>query len=173
MKSEARATVIIVPRTRTDLFGALTQSLRRDGTTEVIFDRREGDRRRQLGAHEPDRRRVDRRSRTDGRDLTSGRWVAVASPSVHIDLKHPDARARIFLCCSEHQIACQTCQDTYRLGWFPRAVEGVYTCPRCQTDLVSLVIAHLEACPFWRGHGASATPPVRVVAASVASVPRT
>jgi hypothetical protein len=172
MKSEARATVIIVHRTRTDLFGALTQSLRRDGTTEVIFDRREGDRRRQLGAYDPDRRRRDRRSRTDGRDLTSGRWVAVAAPSADVDLKHPDMRARIFLCCSEHVIACQTCQDTYRLGWFPRAAEGLYTCPRCETDLASLVIAHLEACPFWRDRGEPASPAVRF-AASSARVPLT
>ncbi|HEY3067881.1 MAG TPA: hypothetical protein VGL09_18990 [Methylomirabilota bacterium] len=166
MKSEARATVIIVPRTRTDLFGALTQSLRRDGTTEVIFDRREGDRRRHLGARDPDRRHQDRRLRGEGRDLTSGRWVAVASPSVHIDLEHPDARARLFLCCSEHAIACQTCQDTYRLGWFPRAAEGVYTCPRCQTDLAALVLAHLEDCPFWRGYAAPAAPAVRIAASS-------
>jgi len=157
MKSEARATVIIVPKMRTDLYGALTRSLRRDGTTEVILDRREGERRRQLGAREPDRRGRDRRARTNGHELTSGRWIAIASPSLNIDLEHPDTRARIFLCCSEHEIACQTCQDTYRLAWFPRAKEGVYTCPRCETDLASLVVAHAEACPFWvRAPGATA-----------------
>lgn len=155
---------IIVPRTRLDLGQSLEQSFGEDAKVQVILDRRLKDRRVRSEAHDPDRRGADRRQRADlEAELGVGRWIAVPRASWQIDFLDPDARAVLFLCCSEHVVPCQKCQNTYRIGWIPRLEPGVFPCPMCDHDLTATVVAHIQTCRYWanRGNG-SENPAVKV-----------
>jgi hypothetical protein len=157
MRDDADVPFIVVPRTRPDLYRSLKQSLGDDARFEVILDRRVAERRTRAESHEPERRRQDRRVSADAQaDLGSGRWIAVSKPSMRLDLSEPDARALLFLCCSEHLLACQRCQELYRLRWLTRRESGTYACPRCSQDVTAGVIAHIETCRYWTTRTATA-----------------
>lgn len=142
--------LIVVPRDRADLFESLKHSLGDSGSVQVLADRRRGERRARAAEHQPERRVGDRRRRTGGdAELAAGRWIAVPLAAGAADLSDTDARAIMFLCCTDHVVPCQTCQDTYRLGWIRPARPGLYVCPRCESDLTSTVVAHTATCPYW------------------------
>jgi hypothetical protein len=146
--------LIIVPRTRLDLCRSLSHSLSDDATVQVSLDRRSTDRRSRADVHQPERRREDRRLRADTQgELRAGRWIAIPRASWHIDFLDPDIQAILFLCCSEHVVPCQTCQDTYRLRWIPRVNQGVFHCPLCGNDLTPIVVAHAQTCRYWVNSG--------------------
>jgi len=141
--------LIIVPRNRSDLF----VTLRRSFGDDVIVDRRVGDRRTATGGHDPERRREERRRRADVEaELRAGKWIAVTVPAERFDA---DDRAILLLCCSDHQVACQTCQETYRLRWLGRDEAERYSCPRCAGDLTGAVVAHTETCHYWVSRGSA------------------
>lgn len=146
----AHSFLIVVPRTRLDLCRSLSHSLGDDGKVQVRLDRRCIDRRAQADAHQPERRREDRRFGAGMQaELRAGRWVVVPRASWHIDFFDPDIQAILFLCCSEHVVPCQTCQDTYRLRWISRVDHGVFHCPLCGNDLTRIVVAHAQTCRYW------------------------
>jgi len=142
--------LIIVPRSRVDLHRSLSQSLGDDAKVQVSLDRRSADRRTRPDAYQPERRREDRRLRSDTqRELRAGRWIAVPRAAWQIDFLDPDIQAILFLCCGEHLVPCQTCQDTYRLRWIPRENHVVFHCPLCGNDLTPIVVAHAQTCQYW------------------------
>ncbi|MBI4608093.1 MAG: hypothetical protein HY726_03695 [Candidatus Rokubacteria bacterium] len=55
--------LFVVTRNRPDLFDRLTEWFSEVTDAQVIFDRRQGQRRNPAQAHEPERRRGDRRRR--------------------------------------------------------------------------------------------------------------
>src|SRR6185295_3270429 len=113
-----RSVLIVVPRTRVDLYQSLKRSFADDAKAEVVLDRRFKDRRVQTGARERERRKTDRRRRPDiDAQLKADRWVTVPVVPPTVDLSDPDARAILFLCCSSHLVQCHKCQRGYRLGW--------------------------------------------------------
>lgn len=151
--------VVVVPRARLELCPALSRTLG-DAAVQVILDRRVMDRRVGANGHQPDRRRGDRRRRADiEAELRAGRWVAVPRVSGHADFLDPDARAILFLCCGQHAVPCQTCQNIYRLGWIPRTDPGVFPCPRCGSDLTAAVVAHARTCRYRANPGPGAERP--------------
>jgi hypothetical protein len=153
---------IIVPKARLDLYRSLERTFGDDTKVLVILDRRLGDRRRRSDAHEPERRRGDRRRRAErDAELEAGRWVAVSWTSRQIDFLDPDARAILFLCCSEHVIPCQQCQNTYRLRSIRRGEAGLFPCPLCGNDLTPTVTAHVQTCRYWANRGNGEQEPVR------------
>jgi hypothetical protein len=136
--------LIVVPKAGTQVYRSLRQSLAEEGTVEVIVDRRsEGQAR--------DRRGNERRRRSDMEaELKAGRWIAVPYASGVVDFNDPDARAILFLCCSEHLVPCQGCQNAYRIRWIPRSEEpGVFKCPLCTNDLAPVIVAHIQSCRYW------------------------
>jgi hypothetical protein len=147
------ALLVVIPRSRADQSESLSHSLGTRSNVRVILDRRFGDRRQHADGHADERRRGDRRSSSDGEsELAAGRWIAVASAYRQIDFLDPDYRAILFLCCEQHVIPCQKCQDTYRLGWISRGDHGTLACPRCGNDLTAIVAAHAQACHYWANH---------------------
>jgi hypothetical protein len=144
--------LIIVPRTRSDLYRSLRQSFGDDGKVQVVLDRRFRERRARVSTPEGGRRRGDRRLRTDVElDLRAGRWVAVRVTPGTVDFRDPDARAILFLCCSEHVVPCARCRDTYGVRWLTREASGSYACPRCRADLTAAVALHTRTCTYWAG----------------------
>lgn len=140
--------LVIVPRDASEAYERLRHELDSDGV-QVVLDRRATDRRAHLGAHEPDRRLGDRRTRAD-RDamLAGGRWITVVRDGTALDVLDADGRAILFLCCSPHSVPCERCQETYRVGWLSRTDRRL-PCPRCGDDLTPAVVAHALRCPYW------------------------
>ena len=154
MQDGERSILIVVPRTGQDACRSLSHTFADDSTVEVIVDRRTRDRRATDGAYRPDRRRGDRRTRLEGdAELKVDRWIAVPRTTTKIDFDDPDSKAILFLCCSQHIVPCQRCQNTYRLGWVSRSEPGMFPCPLCGTDLTPVVTAHAEVCPYWVNRG--------------------
>lgn len=148
---------IIVPRDRVELCRSLERTFGEDTKVQVIVDRRLGDRRVRTDTYDPDRRQGDRRRRSDiDSALRAGRWVAVPRVAGHIDFLDPDARAILFLCCSEHVVPCQQCQNTYRLRSISPRDTGVFLCPLCGNDLTPTVVAHVQTCRYWTSRGKGA-----------------
>lgn len=150
---------IIVPRTGVDRYRSLNNSFGDGAQTRVILDRRYAERRVRAEANGPERRRADRRRRADAQAaLRAGRWVAVARPRKPVDFHDLDNRAILFLCCSEHLVPCEGCQDAYRIGWISRGATGAFPCPRCGSDLTPVIVAHTDLCRYWAGRRAEVVP---------------
>jgi len=152
--ANSQSLVLVVPRGQVDLCRSLSQSFGDDAAVQVVLDRRVTDRRVGADLRPAERRREDRRLRSDKEaDLRAGRWIAVLGASGHTDLLDLDARAILFLCCSHHVVPCQQCQNTYRLRWISQAGPGSFACPVCGSDLTPTVVAHTQACRYWANHG--------------------
>ena len=157
MRDGERSILVVVPRTGQEACRSLNHTFADDKTVQVIVDRRFTDRRARSDMHRPERRAGDRRIRPDAdAELRVARWIAVPRASGQIDFRDPDAQAILFLCCSQHIIPCQRCQNTYRLGWISRSDAGVFPCPLCGSDLIELVAAHALVCAYWVDRGAAA-----------------
>jgi hypothetical protein len=145
-----RSVLIVVPRTRVDLYQSLKRSFADDAKAEVVLDRRFRDRRIKSADHDRERRKTDRRRRPDiDAQLKADRWVTVPVVPPTVDLSDPDARAILFLCCSSHVVQCQKCQRGYRLGWLRGGDPGAFRCPLCGFDITPTVAAHTETCVYW------------------------
>ena len=154
-----RSVLIVVPRTRVDLYQSLKRSFADDAKAEVVLDRRFKERRVTNGAHDRERRRADRRKRPDiDAQLKADRWVTVPVVPPTVDLSDADARAILFLCCSSHVVQCQKCQRGYRLGWLRGGEPGAFRCPLCGFDITPAVAAHTETCVYWVKRGLSRKP---------------
>jgi hypothetical protein len=137
--------LVIVPRAHAEAYRRLQQALDGAGTT-VVVDRRSID--RKATAQQPERL-DDRRTRADrNAALAAGKWIVVRNEAEHVDLFDADARAILFLYCSQHSVPCERCQETYRLGWIVRS-DTALSCPKCGEDLTSIVVAHALRCPNW------------------------
>ena len=149
-----RSVLIVVPRTRVDLYQSLKRSFADDAKAEVVLDRRFKDRRVKSTANDRERRKADRRRRPDiDAQLKADRWVTVPVLPPTVDLSDPDARAILFLCCSSHLVQCAKCQRGYRLGWLRGGDPGVYRCPLCGFDITPAVATHTETCVYWVKRG--------------------
>ena len=149
-----RSVLIVVPRTRVDLYQSLKKSFADDAKAEVVLDRRFKDRRVKPAAHDRERRKTDRRRRPDiDAQLKADRWVTVPVVPPTVDLSDPDARAILFLCCSSHLVQCAKCQRGYRLGWLRGGDRDVFQCPLCGFDITPAVAAHTETCVYWVKRG--------------------
>jgi hypothetical protein len=145
-----RSVLIVVPRTRVDLYQSLKRSFADDAKAEVVLDRRFKDRRLKPAAHDCERRKTDRRRRPDiDAQIKADRWVTVPIIPPTVDLADPDARAILFLCCSSHLVQCHKCQRGYRLGWLRGGEPGAFRCPLCGFDITPAVAAHTETCVYW------------------------
>ncbi len=145
-----RSVLIVVPRSRVDLYQSLKRSFADDAKAEVVLDRRFKDRRVKSATHDRERRKTDRRRRPDiDAQLKADRWVTVPVVPPTVDLSDPDARAILFLCCSSHLVQCHKCQRSYRLGWLRGGDPGVFRCPLCGSDITPAVAAHTETCVYW------------------------
>ena len=165
MQDGERSLLIVVPRSGQDAGRSLSQTFGEDPTVQVVVDRRFTDRRMQADGHRPERRQGDRRIRTDAdAELRVDRWIAVPRASGQIDFRDPDTKAILFLCCSQHVIPCQRCQNTYRLGWISRSDPGVFPCPLCGSDLTLVVVAHAHTCSYWVDRGTATKRPLTRVA---------
>jgi len=163
MQNGERSILIVVPRTGQDACRSLSHTFADDSTVEVIVDRRFKDRRAGNGAYRPDRRRGDRRIRLEGdAELKVDRWIAVPRATETIDFDDPDSKAILFLCCSQHIVPCQRCQNTYRLGWISRSEPGMFPCPLCGSDLTPVVAAHAQVCAYWVNRAGARRPLTRV-----------
>ena len=150
MHNGERSILIVVPRNGQDAFRSLSHTFADDSTVEVIVDRRLKDRRSGNGTYRPERRQGDRRTRLEGdAELKVDRWIAVPRTTTRIDFDDPDSKAILFLCCSQHIVPCQRCQNTYRLGWVSRTEPGEFPCPLCGSDLTPVVTAHAQVCSYW------------------------
>ena len=163
MQNGERSILIVVPRTGQDACRSLSHTFADDSTVEVIVDRRFKDRREANGVHRPERRQGDRRIRPDAdAELNVDRWIAVPRATAKVDFDDPDSKAILFLCCSQHIVPCQRCQNTYRLGWVSRSELGVFPCPLCGSDLTSVVTAHAQVCSYWANRSSVRRPLSRV-----------
>jgi hypothetical protein len=148
MNEQAPSMLVIVPRAGSEACRRLQQAL--DGAgTRVVLDRRSTDQRSGLDVVHHERHAGERRALAD-RDaaLAAGRWVVVADAAEQVDVLDADARAILFLYCSQHAVPCERCQETYRLGWLVRT-EAQLSCPRCGGGLTPIVVAHALRCPNW------------------------
>ena len=158
-----RSVLIVVPRTRVDLYQSLKRSFADDAKAEVVLDRRFKDRRVRNAEHDRERRKGDRRRRPDvDAQLKADRWVTVPVVPPTVDLSDPDARAILFLCCSSHVVQCQKCQRGYRLGWLRGGEPGAFRCPLCGFDITPSVAAHTETCVYWVKRGLTRKPSTTV-----------
>ena len=165
MQDGERSILIVVPRSGQDACRSLSHTFADDSTVEVIVDRRFKDRRAADGVYRPERRRADRRMRLEGdAELKVDRWIAVPRATARIDFDDPDSKAILFLCCSQHIVPCQRCQNTYRLGWIARSTLGVFPCPLCGSDLTPVVAAHAQVCSYWVNRGGPRRSLTRVAA---------
>jgi len=171
-----RSVLIVVPRTRVDLYQSLKKSFADDAKAEVVLDRRFKDRRNRSAAPDRERRKGDRRRRPDiDAQLKADRWVTVPVVPPTVDLADPDARAILFLCCSSHLVQCAKCQRSYRLGWLRGGDPSAFRCPLCAFDLTPAVAAHTETCVYWVKRGGLTRKPstavdrVRAAATSTAT----
>lgn len=159
-RQAGRSVLILVPRTRVDLYHALKRSFADDARAEVILDRRFRDRRVRTSPRDIERRREDRRRRTDiEAQLSGGGSVTVPVFPRAVNFLDPDVRAILSICCSQHVVSCQKCQNTYRLGWLPRTDSGLFSCPLCGFDVTPAVAAHTETCGYWAGRTGGRKPP--------------
>ena len=155
----ARSVLIVVPRTRVDLYQSLKRSFADDTKAEVVLDRRFKDRRVRSTEIPRDRRKGDRRRRPEvDEQLKADRWVTVPIVPPTVDLSDPDARAILFLCCTSHVVQCHKCQRGYRLGWLRGGDPGVFRCPLCGFDITPAVAAHTETCVYWAKRGLTRKP---------------
>ncbi|MGH7313004.1 MAG: hypothetical protein ACREJV_07530 [Candidatus Rokuibacteriota bacterium] len=79
-----RRCLLVVPRSKLELYRSLKRSFADNDRVEVVLDRRFAQRRAATTVHEPERRRAERRVRTATEaELRSGRWtlVPVSAPS--------------------------------------------------------------------------------------------
>ena len=151
-----RSVLIVVPRTRVDLYQSLKRSFADDAKAEVVLDRRFKDRRVKAAEHGRERRKTDRRRRPEiDAQLKANRWVTVPVVPPTVDLSDPDARAILFLCCSSHVVQCHKCQRGYRLGWLRGGDAAAFRCPLCGFDITPAVAAHTETCVYWVKRGLS------------------
>ena len=149
-----RSVLIVVPRTRVDLYQSLKRSFADDAKAEVVLDRRFKDRRVKTADHDRERRKTDRRRRPDiDAQLKADRWVTVPVLPPTVDLADPDARAILVLCCSSHLVQCSKCQRGYRLGWLRGGHPGAFRCPLCGFDITPAVASHTETCVYWVKRG--------------------
>ena len=131
--------LVIVPRAKPEACQRLQQALDGPGT-RVVLDRRSTERRAPSD---------ERRTRSEhNTELAAGKWVVVPDHAEHVDVFDPDARAILFLYCSQHSVPCERCQETYRLGWLVRT-DSALSCAKCGDDLTSVVIAHALRCENW------------------------
>lgn len=159
MKADAHSLLIVVPKTEPDACRSLGQTFADDPSVQVIVDRRGHDRRVHANGHRPERRQSDRRQRVDAdAELKVDRWIAVPRASGTVDFRDLDVKAILFLCCNNHVVPCQKCQDTYRLGWISHVEPGALPCPRCGTDLTEVVVAHAQTCRYWAEHRSAQQP---------------
>jgi hypothetical protein len=159
MNADRFSLLIVVPKTGTDACRSLRQTFADDSSVEVIIDRRSADRRVHSNGYRTERRQGDRRRRLQyDAELKVDRWIAVPRASGMIDFRDLDVKAILFLCCNNHVIPCQKCQDTYRLGWISHVEPGALPCPRCGTDLTEVVVAHAQTCHYWADHRAAQQP---------------
>lgn len=167
MQNGERPLLIVVPRNGHEAGRSLNQIFGEDPTVQVVVDRRVTDRRVQTDGHRPERRQGERRTQLEAdAELRDDRWIAIPRVSGHIDFRDPDARAILFLCCSQHAVPCQKCQNTYRIGWISRSDPEVFPCPRCSSNLIKVVAAHAQVCTYWVNREATGKRPLsRVLAA--------
>ncbi|PYN79256.1 MAG: hypothetical protein DMD97_04980 [Candidatus Rokuibacteriota bacterium] len=161
MKADGHSLLIVVPKTEPDACRSLSQTFADDASVKIIVDRRRADRRVQSNAngHGPERRQNERRRRIGAdAELKVDRWIAVPRASGHVDFRDLDVKALLFLCCNNHVVPCQKCQDTYRLGWISHVEPGALPCPRCGTDLMEVVVAHAQTCRYWADHRSAQQP---------------
>jgi hypothetical protein len=76
-RRRGRRRLVIVARDEMELLSSLVAEARDDPLTEVLFDRRVGQRRRGLGSRVPERRRADRRRVDITEDLNSEGYAVV------------------------------------------------------------------------------------------------
>ena len=148
--------MVIVPHAESEACRRLRQTLDGSGVRIVV------DRRSREGGSEHEAHRRERRARPE-RDaaLAAGKWFVVHADAGQVDVLDADARAILFLYCSQHAVPCEACQETYRLGWLTRT-ETSLTCPRCAGDLTSVVVAHALRCENWAYRRRQNKPPVRI-----------
>ena len=79
-----------------------------------------------------------------------------------MDFRDLDAKAILFLCCSQHAVPCQKCQNTYRIGWISRSDSAPSPCPLCGSDLTAVIAAHVQTCAYWTSRVAGARPESQV-----------
>ena len=159
MKADGQSLLIVVPKAGMDACRSLSQTFADDASVQVIIDRRDTDRRVHSNGHRPERRQSDRRRRLENdAELRIDRWIAVPRASGTVDFRDLDVKAILFLCCNNHVVPCQKCQDTYRLGWISHVEPGALPCPRCGTDLTEIVVAHAQTCRYWVDHRAAEQP---------------
>jgi hypothetical protein len=135
--------LVVVPRAEVEACRRLQTTLAGPGV-RVVLDRRDGRRDAPRPAPADERRARAERDAA----LAAGRWIVVAGGGEPIDVLDVDARAIMFLYCSQHLVPCERCQDTYRLGWLART-DSALSCPRCHDDLTSIVTAHALQCENW------------------------
>ena len=151
--------LVIVPRGQSEACQRLQQAL--DGSAaRVVLDRRSID--RTAGAQQGERRE-DRRTRSErNAALAAGKWIVVPGEAEPVNVLDADARAILFLYCSQHNVPCERCQETYRLGWVVRT-DTALSCPKCGDDLTSIVVAHALRCSNWvHRRPGGAKPPARM-----------
>ena len=125
------------------------------------MDRRFTDRRVRSDTYRPERRNGERRHRLDAdSELPRRQMDRDSRASSQIDFRDPDAKAILFLCCSQHAVPCQRCQNTYRIGWISRSDPALFPCPLCGSDLTAVVTAHAQTCVYWAGRVAGAKRPL-------------
>src|SRR4051812_38874224 len=148
--------LVIVPHAESEACRRLRQTLDGSGV-RIVVDLRSSE-----GSSERDAHRQERRARPD-RDaaLAAGKWFVVPPDAEQVNVLDADARAVLFLYCSQHAAPCEGCQETYRLGWLTRS-ESALMCPRCASDLTSVVVAHALGCENWTHRRHRSKPPVRV-----------
>jgi hypothetical protein len=147
--------LVIVPHAESEACRRLRQTLDGSGV-RIVVDRRSGEH------SEREALRHERRTRPE-RDaaLAAGKWFVVHADPGQVDVLDADARAILFLYCNQHAVPCESCQETYRLGWLTRT-DNALACPRCATDLTSLVVAHALRCENWVHRRRHSKPPIRM-----------
>ncbi len=148
--------LVIVPHAESEACRRLRQTLDGSGV-RIVVDRRSSERSSERDAHRQERRARPERDAA----LAAGKWFVVHANAGQVDVFDADARAILFLYCSQHAVPCESCQETYRLGWLTR-IENSLACPRCASDLTSVVVAHALSCENWVHRRQRSKPPVRL-----------
>jgi hypothetical protein len=148
--------LVIVPHAESEACRRLRQTLDGSGV-RIVVDRRSNERSAEREAHRHERRARPERDAA----LAAGKWFVVHADAGQVDVFDPDARAILFLYCNQHAVPCESCQETYRLGWLNRT-ERALTCPRCASDLTALVVAHALRCENWVHRRRHSKPAVRM-----------
>jgi hypothetical protein len=148
--------LVIVPHAESEACRHLRQTLDGPGV-RIVVDRRSRESGSVRTAH-----RHERRARPEhDAALAAGKWFVVRADGGQVDVLDADARAIVFLYCSQHAVPCEACQETYRLGWLTRT-ETSLTCPRCAGDLTPVVVAHALRCENWVHRRRHNKPPARI-----------